>query len=188
MLAGGGSSRFGRDKLSEPYRGIPLLQHAIGRVAEVCDEVVVVTAPGVVPLLPGDARVRTARDATGGEGPLAGAYAGLLAVRSDLALLVGGDMPDLQVPVLLEMVRAVEGSVAGAVVLREGGGLRPLPSVLRAGPALEVVHSLLHAGERRLRALFAALDVVEIDETVWTALDPEHRTIFDVDEPGDLER
>ena len=97
-------------------------------------------------------------------------------------------MPDLQVPVLREMVRAAEGTTAGAVALCEGEELRPLPSVLRAGPALDVAHSLLHAGERHLRSLLSGLEVVGIDEAAWTALDQDRRTLFDVDQPEDLER
>jgi molybdenum cofactor cytidylyltransferase len=45
VLAGGGSSRFGSDKLRAAYRGRPLLHHAIARVSEVCRDVVVVLAP-----------------------------------------------------------------------------------------------------------------------------------------------
>jgi hypothetical protein len=48
------------------------------------------------------------------------------------------------------------------------------------------VHTLLHAGERRLRALSDALRTAVIDESTWLALDPERRTLRDVDEPGDL--
>jgi molybdopterin-guanine dinucleotide biosynthesis protein A len=188
VLAGGSSVRFGHDKLSEPYRGTPLLHHAVRRLVSVCEEVVVVAAPGVDPPLPTDARVRTTHDVIGGEGPLAGAYAGLLAVRTELALVAGGDMPDLQASVLREMVRVAEGSSAEAVVLRDGERFRPLPSVLRAGRALDVAHALLHVGERRLRSLLAALQVAVVEEATWTALDPERRTLLDIDEPADLER
>ncbi|MGH2589524.1 MAG: molybdenum cofactor guanylyltransferase, partial [Actinomycetota bacterium] len=105
VLAGGRSTRFGRDKLAEPYLGMPLLHHAVLRLAEVCGDVVVVVAPDAVdPALPVGVPVRVARDATEGEGPLAGVYAGLLAVTTDVALVAGGDMPDLQTPVLLEML------------------------------------------------------------------------------------
>ena len=188
MLAGGGSVRFGQDKLTEPYRGVPLLHHAVERLAQVCDDVVVVAAPGIEPPLPSGIPARVAHDVLGGEGPLAGAYAGLLTVRTELAVLAGGDMPDLQVPVLEEMVRTAEGSPVEAVVLRDGERIRPLPSVLRAGRALDVAHSLLHVGERRLRSLLAALQAEVLEEGTWTALDPTRRTIFDIDEPGDLER
>ena len=163
VLAGGGSVRFGRDKLAEPYQGLPLLHHALLRLAETCDDVVVVLAPraDIAGLPPG---LRVAFDPTPGEGPLAGLQAGLLAAATaDLVVVVGG-----------------------AVALQDGDAYRPLPCVLRPAPAADAAHSLLHAGRRRLRELLASLHTAIIDEPTWTALDPARRTLFDIDEPGDL--
>ena len=73
VLAGGRSTRFGRDKLTEPYRGLPMLQHAVLRLGEVCSEVIVVLAPDAPePPMPIGAPARFARDPAEGEGPLAG--------------------------------------------------------------------------------------------------------------------
>lgn len=188
VLAGGRSIRFGRDKLAEPYRGIPILHHAVLRVAEVCDEVVVVLASGAPePRLPADVSVRVARDASEGEGPLAGALAGLLEVRTELALVAGGDMPDLQPPVLRELLRAASEGSAGATAPAEGDGYRPLPCVVGVEPARELARVLLDGGRRRLRDLLDAMGVAPIDEAAWRALDPEGRTLFDVDVEADLD-
>lgn len=187
MLAGGASTRFGRDKLAEPYRGSPLLHHAVLRVGEVCDDVVVVVAPGVAePAMPLGVTVRIVRDPTTGEGPLAGLHEGLLAVRTERSLVAGGDMPDLQASVLLEMLRVANDASVDAVALEEGGRFRPLPCVVRSERAVDVAHTLLHSGRRALRDLLEALRVAVIDEPTWHALDPERRTLFDVDEPSDL--
>ena len=59
--------------------------------------------------------------------------------------------------------------------------------MLRSAPAAEAVDVLLRAGRRSLRDLLAAVTTVVIDEPTWTALDPERRTLLDVDEPGDIE-
>ncbi|MGH2590318.1 MAG: molybdenum cofactor guanylyltransferase, partial [Actinomycetota bacterium] len=187
VLAGGRSTRFGRDKLAEPYLGKPLLHHAVLRLAEVCGDVVVVVAPDAVdPTLPVGVPVRVARDATEGEGPLAGVYAGLLAVTTNVALVAGGDMPDLQTPVLLEMLGVADEARVDAVALQEGDRARPLPCVVVAERAVDVAHTLLHSGRRSLRDLLEALHVAVIDEATWHALDPSRRTFFDVDEPSDL--
>ena len=146
----------------------------------------VVLAPGAdaAGLPPG---VRAAFDPTPGEGPLAGLQAGLLAAAAaDLVVVVGGDMPDVQTPVLREMLRVAEEARADAVALQDGDRARPLPCVLRPAPAADVVHSLLHAGRRRLRDVLDSLRAAVIDEPTWTALDPARRTLFDIDEPGDL--
>jgi molybdopterin-guanine dinucleotide biosynthesis protein A len=189
VLAGGRSRRFGRDKLAEGYRGRPLLQHAVSRLLEVCDRVVVVLAlDAEEPSMPAGMPVAFTRDAIPGEGPLRGLAAGLAAIDAGWVVLVGGDMPDLQPAVLGEMVRAARETDAVAVTLSDGGTERPLPSVLRTAPAAEAVGGLLQAGHRRLRDLLAAVPTVVMDEPTWTALDPGRRTLVDIDEPEDLER
>jgi molybdopterin-guanine dinucleotide biosynthesis protein A len=189
VLAGGRSTRFGSDKLAALVDGVPLLHHPVLRLAEVCREVLVVVPPGAPdPALPLAAPTRVVHDATEGEGPLAGVIAGLTETVTDWALVAGGDMPDLQTSVLLEMLRVAGESGADAVALQDGDRLRPLPLVLRSSPAREAAHTLLHAGERRLRALPDALRTAAIDEATWVGLDPERATLRDVDEPGDLDR
>ena len=55
-------------------------------------------------------------------------------------------------------------------------------------PPADAVHTLLHAGSRRLGDVLDVLDTVVIEESRWTALDPGRRSTFDVDEPADLGR
>lgn len=187
VLAGGRSSRFGSDKLAAIYHGMPLLQHAVLRLVEVTREVVVVLATGAAePDLPAGLLVRYARDVREAEGPLAGLAAGLVDVGTDLAVVAGGDMPELSIAVLIEMLRVVTEAGVDAVALRDGEQVRPLPLVVRTAPAREAAQVLLHDGERRLRALQEALRTAVIDESTWRALDPDRRTLFDVDEPEDL--
>jgi molybdenum cofactor guanylyltransferase len=189
VLAGGRSSRFGRDKLAERYEGRPLLEHPISRLFEVCDDVIVVLSTDAQePPMPAGMRVVFARDAIEGEGPLRGLSAGLDVANAEWVVLAGGDMPDLQPAVLREMLRAARETGAVAVTLTEGGTERPLPCVLRALQAAEAVGELLQAGRRSLRNLLAAVATVVVDEPTWTALDPERRTLIDVDEPTDVDR
>lgn len=187
VLAGGGSRRFGRDKLAERYDGLPLLQHPVSRLLEICDHVIVVLAPDAEePPMPAGTRVEFARDAIAGEGPLRGLAAGLVVADADWAVLGGGDMPDLQPSVLLEMLRAGRETGVVAVTLSDGGEERPLPCVLRTAPAADAVDALLRAGRRSLRDLLAAVATTVVDEPTWTAFDPGRRTLIDVDQPSDL--
>jgi molybdopterin-guanine dinucleotide biosynthesis protein A len=189
VLAGGRSSRFGSDdKLGSVYAGVPLLHHAVLRLAEITGDVVVVLAPHAPePALPPGARARFARDPREGEGPLAGAVAGLGAVDRELALLTGGDMPGLRAGVAREMLR-VSGEDRGvdAVVLQDGERFRPLPAVVRTRTALDEGRALLESGERSLRAWLRAMRLAVIGEAAWTAIDPDRETLRDIDVPGDL--
>ena len=187
VLAGGRSTRFGRDKLTVTYRGRPLLHHAVLSLLEACDDVIVVVASDGDELpMPDGVAVRSVRDRTADEGPLRGLEAALAAAGGRWVLVAGGDMPDLQVPVLLEMLRAGRETHAVAVALSDGGDARPLPIALDLEPARRAVGELLRGGRRSLRDLLAAVTTVVVDEPTWTALDPERRTVFDIDEPADL--
>jgi molybdopterin-guanine dinucleotide biosynthesis protein A len=188
VLAGGRSERFGRDKLAEPYRGRPLLQHPIEQLLDVCDRVIVVQSPAAdASTLTSDDRIVVARDAGGDRGPLAGLAAGLERVDTEWALVAGGDMPELVPAVLEELLRACRETSAVAAALADAGDTRPLPCALKANEALAVAERLLANDRLRLRDLLAEVRTVVIDEPSWTALDPERRTLFDVDEPSDLE-
>jgi molybdenum cofactor guanylyltransferase len=190
VLAGGQSTRFGRDKLKEPHRGRPLLEHPIVALAEVCSEILVVVAPDAdAPQPPPEVTspVRSVRDAEPHAGPLAGLAAGLTETDTPLAVVVGGDMPGVSPHVLVELVLAAseEGVIASA--LSSGGEVRPLPCVVRVPEARIEARALLAAGERSLRALLGALDTRSLPEQVWRAHDPGGATLLDIDRPGDLE-
>lgn len=184
VLAGGRSSRYGRDKLAEPIDDRPLLHLAIDALAGVTSEVIVVAPPDVDPPLP--AGPRLVHDETPYEGPLAGTMTGLVAAREPLVLVVGGDMPSLEPAVLALLVRALEASSADAALLEQRGRRQPLPLAIRTGAATALVRRLLAEGERRMGAVSELLTVRVLGEGEWRALDPEARTLRDVDEPDDL--
>ena len=192
VLAGGGSQRFGTDKLVATVDGRTLLDLAVASVAAVSTEVIVVVAPGDDRPLPdaGAIPVRRAEDPETHGGPLVGLLAGLESAREPLALVAGADMPNLSVDVLLALVRVLaarEGSVDAAVLVRHGTE-RPLPAAVRNGAATEAARRLLAGGERSLMALLRELRTKKIAEAEWRGLDPGGNTLRDVDTPGDLAR
>jgi molybdopterin-guanine dinucleotide biosynthesis protein A len=165
-----------------------MLHHAVGSLGRLCREVIVVISPDAPePSVPAGIAVRFARDAVEGEGPLAGVSAGLDAVGATIAFVVAGDMPELQDAVLGEMLRVASDTDAEAVALRDGGRVPPAPCVLRVDPAARLAGALLASGHRRLRDLLDAMRVEVVEERTWRALDPDGRTLRDVDEPRDLE-
>lgn len=187
VLAGGRSSRFGSDKLAAPVEGVPLLHHALLRLVQVTDELIVVLALGAEPpVVPADVPVRFVHDDAPDQGPLEGALAGLSGTDAAIAILVGGDMPELSTSLAEEMVRLVETSGTEAVALRDGDRVRPLPLVVRVAPARSVAWALRRGGERRLRALQQGLRTTVVEERDWHALDPSRGSLRDIDEPADI--
>jgi molybdenum cofactor guanylyltransferase len=201
VLAGGASSRFGTDKLLAPLDGRPLLQHAVGAVASLVDVVVVVVAPDASdPLLPEGPAVRliVARDAAAHRGPLAGLASGLGALAALVGpgsgaapgthrvLLVGGDMPTLVPSVLRALDDALAADERLAAVTLEADPPATLPMALRPSLVASAVGELLAEDRRALRGLLDRVPSAVIPASAWRTLDPDGRTLRDVDAPGDM--
>lgn len=195
VLAGGRSSRFGRDKLLAEIDGEPLLWRPLRALGGAgCPEIVVVIGPeSPEPALPPelDSIVRFARDPEPFGGPLVGLRAGLSVMDAARVLVVGGDQPGLPPALLAALAGALDASAgreaAGAAVLVDPTGVaRPLPCSLDRATAAVAAGRLLAAGERSLRKLIAALAAQEIPEASWRPLDPGAGWAVDVDLPDDL--
>ena len=184
VLAGGRSSRFGRDKLAEPIAGRPMLDHVIERLRAVTSEIVVVAATGALPDVASD--IDLVNDDSPFEGPLAGLAVGLRAVDPGVerVIVVGGDMPTIVPAVLERLLAALERRQAA--VLADQERARPLPLGLRRSAGSQAADRLIGDGERRLRALLERLDVEVIPLERWREDDPDEEMLRDVDVPDDL--
>jgi molybdopterin-guanine dinucleotide biosynthesis protein A len=188
VLAGGGSRRFGSDKLAAELDGRPLVLHAVGALRAVhgLDEVVVVgppleVDPGWLPAVEA-AGARIVRDEESSAGPLAGLANGLRGLPpAGAAIVVGGDMPRLDPVVLGDLVGEIlNGPGVDTAFLVSDGRNHPLPLAVAVGPALEVAGDLLKRGERSLRSFLEAFD----RRGASPPFDP--RSLADVDTPDDL--
>ena len=202
VLAGGRSSRFGGDKLAAQVDGEPLLWRPIRAMAAAgCGSILVVITPELdEPTLPPELRprLRLVRDPESYGGPLIGLRTGLAAAPpSSVAIVSAGDQPGLRPALLRALVEARSapmdaglpgGRTRAAVVLVDPNGVtRPLPCVVDRDRGLAAADRLIAGGERRLRALLAALDAREVLEAVWRATDPSAAWTLDIDRPEDLQ-
>ncbi len=195
ILAGGRSSRFGRDKLAEPVEGRPLVEHAIDAVRPFATQILVVGAPVDAGMgwstwqdsdLSLPPNVSLVHDSVAYAGPLVGLIGGLRAARETLVVVVGGDMPTLVASVIEALLTELDDPEIDAAILQHEGRARPLPMVIRRAAGLAAAESLVEGGERRLRALGDALVTRVMAEPAWRLLDPDGLTIRDVDTPADL--
>jgi molybdopterin-guanine dinucleotide biosynthesis protein A len=204
VLAGGRSSRFGRPKLAFELDGRTLLEHAVQAVASVSEEVVVALPADAAepildrlgPLVP--ATIRFVHDPEDFGGPLVGLVNALGATTNRIAIVVGGDMPRLQCAVLRAMLEELsddgphEGGAAEplveAIVLGQEGGGRPLPLALLVAAGVREGAAAIASGKRSLGALLDRVVVRELPEAEWRALDPDGRTLIDIDMRADLDR
>jgi molybdopterin-guanine dinucleotide biosynthesis protein A len=196
VLAGGRSSRFGGPKLQARLGDTTLVALAIRAVAIVADEIVV--AGTALPDRIDDIgrAVRLVPDDRPFDGPLAALAGALATVTTPLAIVVGGDMPRLVPAVLRTMLdRLATDEAIDAVTLEgptDGVGEQPrravLPLAVRVGPVVQAAAAAVSEGDRSLVRLVDRVPCVEIQAAAWRPLDPEGRTLFDVDRPEDLAR
>jgi molybdenum cofactor guanylyltransferase len=93
ILAGGKSSRFGSDKALYEYRGMKLIEYAIDVLKPLTHEILISTNKPADYEFTG---LKTFQDAFPGQGPLSGIHSGLLHSAYDKTLVVGCDMPYLE--------------------------------------------------------------------------------------------
>lgn len=188
VLAGGRSTRMGADKALVDWDGRSLVAHVAGVLrSSLTGPVVVVGAPGR-PLPPLPVGVEAVEDAVVDRGPLEGLLAGLLALegRAEHAIVVPVDAALLR-PEVIGVLETVRGRAdARAAVPRIEGDVRPLPAVYAVDLA-PVVRALLEAGERRLRALTTAIDVVVVPERDLRVVDPELASFAPMNTPAELD-
>ncbi len=162
VLAGGESRRMGRDKATLPGPGgaATLAEHVVGIVAERCDPIFVMAAPGQpLPAL----QARIIRDEVRGMGPLPATGRGLRAAAeagAAFAFVCAVDMPLLNARLIDDLVRLATETNA-EIVLPWDGRSHYLAAVYRTDLA-ERIDGLVAGGARSMRALIDASDAQQI--------------------------
>lgn len=185
ILAGGKSSRFGRDKASALLHGRPLLQWAVSALEPVATAVVIVKAVGqqlppietVIPLTVID-------DQYEGMGPLAGLVTGFTAVETDLCFATSCDAPLLE-PGLVRMLvsRAEQADVVAPFV---EGFMQPLVAIYRPSGCAPVFEACLREGKLRIVPAYPDLRTVVVREDEVREADPGLRSFRNANRPERL--
>lgn len=180
LLAGGASTRMGRDKANLPVAGTAAATRIARLLAELFDEVLLV---GGDP--PADAPGRRVADPEGPRCALRGVVGGLEASTRERVLLVATDLPLLRPDLLLALVAWPE---ADAVVPRTPDGVHPLCALYRREVALAAARARLAAGELKLQGLLDALDTRYLAPEDVARVDPLGIALTNVNTPEDLAR
>ena len=184
VLAGGRSSRMGRDKLILEVGGMPIAARVHAALAPSCGEIVMVgDGPDVV------AGARRVRDLRGGsEGPLAGMEAGLGAASFTAVFVAAGDMPFVPPALVGFVLDRLRSRGLRAVVPRHAGRLHPLCAAYDRG-VLPHVSRLLDDGTRAAWRLVEVLGegVGYVEEELHEFGDPDV-FLTNVNSPDDLLR
>jgi molybdopterin-guanine dinucleotide biosynthesis protein A len=185
VLAGGGSTRFGRDKALVEIDNAPMLLRMRALLGEVTTQVNVIAAPGKYAAL----GITSIADRWEGQGPLAGIITALLTTKetgseAQWNLIVGCDMPFLTGEWLRHLVTRALASSAEVVAPQSAQGLEPLCACWRTSAA-EKLQSAFEEGVRKITQAMKRLPMEVLDEADWKRFDATGRLFWNMNTSAD---
>lgn len=174
LLAGGESSRMGRNKALLDAGGVPMIRRVADALTAVADRVTVIAN------LPEDYRflgLPILGDAVTGVGPLGGIYTALRAAQSDACFVLACDLPLIR-PDLLRLL-ATEAKGFDAAVPRTDDGDHPLCAVY-ARTGLAAAEAQIKAGDYKITRFLERIRTRWIGPEVWGEVDPDGLSFMNV--------
>ena len=181
VVAGGRSTRMGRDKALLAWDGATLLDHAITRLAAVCGDVRILCGPRERYADRGRPLVLDASDG----GPLAALSAALDDAGGADALCLGVDLPRVT-PALLAALAALDGN-ADAVVPVTPRGPEPLCALYRASCG-DAIARRLAAGDFKMTSFWPDVRVRTLEGDALAAFGDPAELFANVNAPDDYAR
>lgn len=182
ILAGGASSRMGRDKALLELDGVPLIVRTARLVESVVGSATVVGDSAAFRSL----GLCTIADDWPGAGPLGAIATALRASSVPWSLVVACDLPYLTKPWLEYAVARALASKADAVIPMNATGTEPLCAFYhqRAEPG---IRGPLALGNRKVKDAIESLRVEIIEPAEWKAFDSEGYLFKNMNSPADYE-
>jgi molybdopterin-guanine dinucleotide biosynthesis protein A len=180
VLAGGKSSRMGRDKALLEIEGVTLIVRAARLVRSVLDEPTVIASKAGYELL----GLRVVGDDFPGYGPLAGIATALHVSKKPWNLVIACDLPYLTKPWLEYLIERALKSEADAVVPMNVLGPEPLCAMYHKN-AEKRIRTGVEGGIRKVTDSFANLRVEHVEPDEWKGFASGGLLFKNVNSPAD---
>jgi molybdenum cofactor guanylyltransferase len=187
VLAGGGSTRFGRDKALVEFGGELMLARMIELVRTQTGEIKIVAAKWKY----ADFEAETLEDRWPGEGPLGGIVTALLHAQEtrpahEWNVILSCDMPFLTADWLRFLIERAAKSAAQVVLAHSAQGPEPLCACWRTS-AVETLKPAFERGVRKVTQGISQLDAEVLDERDWKRFDSAGRLFWNMNTAADYE-
>ena len=184
ILAGGASSRMGRDKAQLLLGGRTLVARAADALSGIARPVSVVSARETASVwgLP------VVQDIHRGRGALGGLHAALCAAQSRWTAILSCDLPLVTRELwsrLAELGAEAEAALDAVVPFQMDGRAQPLCALYRRDACLVVVEEMLEAGELRPRLLLERVRTRRVEPDEWSDLKSAEAFFLNVNTPAD---
>lgn len=182
ILAGGDSSRFGKDKAFIEIGGKPLIQQVASRLHKVTDDLFIVGNN----LCRFDfLGLRLVQDVVDGMAALGGIYTALQSSRHSHLFVAACDMPFLDLNLVRYMFLLSPGY--DVVMPYVGGEAEPMHAIY-GKTCIPPIQELIHKGDRKIIRFLPQMRVREVREEEIQIFDPQHRSFFNINTPRDMVR
>ena len=182
ILAGGKSSRLGRDKALERICGKYLVERVLDSLSQLGDDIIVVTA---APNQLSDLNVEKVLDTYPRTGAKVGLCTGINASLSFYSLVVACDMPFLNIDLLRYLLDLASGF--DAVIPRIGDKIEPLHAVYSKN-CIPILEEQIRKGKLKISDLFDEINVRYVEAEEIERYDPRHLSLFNINSEADLKR
>jgi molybdopterin-guanine dinucleotide biosynthesis protein A len=182
ILAGGASSRMGRDKARVEWRGELLAARVARALAECVERVRIVLRPDAESPL----ALERIDDRRPERAPIVGLEAALAACEASAVLVAACDLPEIEPRLVLALLALcpAEGG-PDAIVPCGPKGPEPLLAIYRPR-VLPALTQRIERGDLSLQAFVASLDALLVPETDLRPFDPDLASFRNVNRPEDL--
>lgn len=173
LLAGGKSTRMGRDKASIEIDGKALWRRQLDLLAAIDPVELYISGPANGPYAGSDGVIIP--DRMNDCGPLAGLSSTLGVCSAEWLAVLAVDMPYMTADFMKSLIDSAERTGRGQIPVHADGQLEPLAAIYPRA-AFELSKELLKAGERCLSAFIDALETAGLIQR--TAISSEVKQLF----------
>lgn len=180
VLAGGGSSRYGKNKALVKFHGIPLIERVLDVMRPIFRRIIIITnTPDEYSYL----KLPMYQDIIKGLGPLGGIITGLRVIPNNAGFFVACDMPFLNQGLIRHIVEIKADF--DVVVPRISGNMEALHALYRTG-CQSKIEDLINSRIYQVFRFFNEVSVRYVDEDEVRIFDPDLRSFFNVNKPEGL--
>lgn len=180
VLAGGKSTRMGRDKANIRLGSQTMLERSVEKLQQIFDEVIIVSDRPSKYALTG---TRQVFDIYGGKSPLGGIHAGLSVAGNSNAFITACDMPFWQPEMAAFLLQCLEDY--DAAIPRVAGYIEPLFAVY-SKRCLPAVEACLQQDIYKIIEVFPLLKVKYVEEEAWGKFGDTDKIFININTPQEL--
>jgi molybdenum cofactor guanylyltransferase len=185
ILAGGKSTRLGRNKVVEKIGNISLLERVVSSLSVFDQELIIVIGKdSSLPQLTNYPRIKIVKDIFPGKGSLGGVYTGLVLSESQYNFIAGCDMPFLNLD-LIHYMTSLTCSFDAVVPKMINNVLEPLHAIYSKN-CIDKIELLLKQNKLSILDLYPMIRVRYVEYFEINRFDKTNLSFFNINTESDL--